>query len=475
MKKALIAFLWMALPGHLLLQPTAARAQVTAFTYQGRLQTNGSPATGLYDVSFTLFTAATAGSLAAGPVTNYATPVTNGLFVTLVDFGPGVFTGAAGWLELAVSPSGAGNFTPLAPRQPVTPVPNALYANAAGSVLGPVSTSQLTGSIPAATLTGQLTLSQLPAAVVTNGESGVLIAGTFSGSGAGLTNVPASAIVSPPLGSVLISAGGFTMGNTLDADLTNAAPVGVTVSACYFDQNPVTFSVWQGVVFWATNHGYSFVNPGLGKAPNHPVQSVDWYDCVKWCNARSERAGRAPVYYTDPGLGAGTVFRTGEVPVFANWSATGYRLPTEAEWEKAARGGLTGLRFPWGNQINGILANYLGSTNTFAYDSGPAGFNSVGGVGGTAPATSPPGTFAANAYGLNDMAGNVSQWCWDWYAVPYAGGTDPRGPAVGAAKVQRGGNANTNAAVARTANRASAAASSTNFAVGFRTVVTAIP
>ena len=328
MKKALIAFLWMALPGHLLLQPTAARAQVTAFTYQGRLQTNGSPATGLYDVSFTLFTAATAGSLAAGPVTNYATPVTNGLFVTLVDFGPGVFTGAAGWLELAVSPSGAGNFTPLAPRQPVTPVPNALYANAAGSVLGPVSTSQLTGSIPAATLTGQLTLSQLPAAVVTNGESGVLIAGTFSGSGAGLTNVPASAIVSPPLGSVLISAGGFTMGNTLDADLTNAAPVGVTVSACYFDQNPVTFSVWQGVVFWATNHGYSFVNPGLGKAPNHPVQSVDWYDCVKWCNARSERAGRAPVYYTDPGLGAGTVFRTGEVPVFANWSATGYRLPT---------------------------------------------------------------------------------------------------------------------------------------------------
>jgi formylglycine-generating enzyme required for sulfatase activity len=225
------------------------------------------------------------------------------------------------------------------------------------------------------------------------------------------------------------------MGDTLDGD-ANAIPTNVYVSAFYMDTNLVSWSQWQGVYAYATNHGYG-LNTGAGKAANHPVQMVGWYDCVKWCNARSQQAGKVPVYYTDAGLTK--VYTNGEVTVYVNWGAKGYRLPTEAEWEKAARGGLSGQRFPWGNLISQTNANYLGATGGYSYDLGPNGYNSIGSIGGTSPATSPVGSFAANGYGLYDMAGNVWQWCWDWYGTPYAGGTDPRGAASGSNRGLRGG------------------------------------
>ena len=168
------------------------------------------------------------------------------------------------------------------------------------------------------------------------------------------------------------------------------------------------------------------------------MQTVTWYDAVKWCNARSEQAGLTPVYYTDAALT--DVYRNGNVTPYAKWTANGYRLPTEAEWEKAARGGLNGKRFPWGNIITGNVANYRGNTAD-SYDLGPNGYNAIGSIGGTSPATSPVGSFAANGYGLNDMAGTVSEWCWDWFGTPYAGGSDPHGP-VGPLdyRVLRGGS-----------------------------------
>jgi formylglycine-generating enzyme len=265
----------------------------------------------------------------------------------------------------------------------------------------------------------------------------------------------------PPSGMALIPAGSFTMGNSIgDSDITDATPITVDVSAVYMDANLVSLNQWQSVYGWATNNEYGFDDPGSGKAANQPVQTVNWYDCVKWSNARSQQAGLTPVYYTDAAFTH--LYTNGQVlSPYVNWAANGYRLPTEAEWEKAARGGLSGQRFPWGDTISEIQANYGGSPGDLSYDLGPGGSNPIGLMGGL-PYTSPVGSFPANGYGLFDMAGNVEEWCWDWYAgppypagSPYLGGTDPRGPASNPYdyRVLRGGNWSYDASAARSASR----------------------
>ena len=105
----------------------------TAFTYQGRLADGGVPAQGLYDLRFVVFDAAQDGSGISGVLTNAATPVANGLFTVTLDFGSGVFTGDARWLEIGVRTNGGAAFAPLAPRQPLTPAPHALFAPNAGT------------------------------------------------------------------------------------------------------------------------------------------------------------------------------------------------------------------------------------------------------------------------------------------------------------------------------------------------------
>jgi formylglycine-generating enzyme required for sulfatase activity len=244
-----------------------------------------------------------------------------------------------------------------------------------------------------------------------------------------------------PAGMVLIPAGTFAMGDSFGEGDSDERPVHtVTVSAFFMDQCEVTKALWDEVYGWAIAHGYGFDIGGSGKAMNHPVHTVIWYDAVKWCNARSEKEGRVWAYYTSA---AQTVpYRGGMVNVqneWVRWNA-GYRLPTEAEWEYAARGGLSGKRFPWGDTISHPFANYY-SNSSDTYDTSPTrGFHPTFVTEGY-PYSSPGGYFAPNSYGLYDMAGNMWEWCWDWYG-PYGGSAqrDPRGPTSGWVRVFRGGS-----------------------------------
>src|SRR5215475_3316962 len=134
------------------------RAQGTAFTYQGRLNSGAGPAGGLYDLSFTIYDSTNSpGVLLAGPLTNAATAVSNGLFTVMLDFGPGVFTGNNRWLEIGVRTSGGGAFTTLTPRQPLSPSPYAIFS-------GGVNAAGISGTISAANIgNGTITSNMLAA------------------------------------------------------------------------------------------------------------------------------------------------------------------------------------------------------------------------------------------------------------------------------------------------------------------------
>jgi formylglycine-generating enzyme required for sulfatase activity len=273
-----------------------------------------------------------------------------------------------------------------------------------------------------------------------------------------------------PPGMAYIPAGTFQMGDNLDGD-TSAMPVHtVEVDAFFMDRYEVTKELWQGVQSWGNANGYS-IGGGSFNGDRHPVQTVTWYDVAKWCNARSQKEGLAPCYYTDAAQTA--IYKSGHVNIdntMVKWTANGYRLPTEAEWEKAARGGATGLRFPWGDTITHSHANYYAQPGSDAYDVSPtSGHHPTYGS-----STAPVGSFAANSYGLYDMAGNLWEWCWDWHSGSYYGTPEslanPHGPVSGSGRVLRGGFWSTPASYCRAANRYNSYPSYSYSNYGFRAV-----
>lgn len=182
-------------------------AQGTAFTYQGQLNFKNGPANGIYNFTFTLYATNTGGTAIAGPVTNTIVGVSNGLFTATIDFG-NAFSSGARWLEIGVETNGAISFTTLAPRLPITPAP---YAITAGNVTGP------------------LALSQLPAAVVTNGAIGLNLAGSFSGNGS-FTSL-----------SVGTNFSVDASGNITAANLSIPATVASTVTSVNITPNPANY------------------------------------------------------------------------------------------------------------------------------------------------------------------------------------------------------------------------------------------
>ena len=213
---------------------------------------------------------------------------------------------------------------------------------------------------------------------------------------------------------VLVKGGTFQMG---EKDKTHP----VTLSDYMIAKYQLTFEEYDAFCK-ATGRDLP-ADMGWGR-DKRPVIKVNWFDAVDYCNWRSQQEGLREVYQIKQQM------------VSPNWQANGYRLPTEAEWEYAARGGQQSQSF-----------TYSGSNNVDEV----AWISRFLGIGGK---SHPVGEKNANELGLYDMSGNVWEWCWDWYgAYPSKAMEDPKGTDTGSNRVFRGGSWRYDAVYARVANR----------------------
>ena len=250
-------------------------------------------------------------------------------------------------------------------------------------------------------------------------------------------------IVPPPDGMALVIAGTFTMGSTNSLDNGASPTHSVTLSSFYMGKTEVTQGQWKAVM--GSNPSYF---PGVGD--NGPVEQVTWYACISYCNKLSIKEGKTPVYSINGNTSPSDW--TSGVIVF-DTTAKGYRLPTEAEWEYAAKGGNQSHNYTYSgsNTIGDVAWYYTNSYNS----------------------THQVSTKTPNELGISDMSGNVMEWCWDWFGEYInTAQTNPNGPSIGTERVLRGGPWSfTDNNCCRVSYRYKANVLISNYGIGFRVVL----
>src|SRR5665213_10152 len=392
MRNLLVALALLAL-STLNLQLSTCLAQGTAFTYQGRLNSSGGPANGLYDFRFRLDADPAGNTILATVLTN-AIGVTNGLFTTTMDFGAGWFNGGNYWLEVDVKTNNFAAYTALNPFQQITPTPYAVFASTAGNVSGTVSAAQISGAVSSANVSGTY------GNAVTLNNAG----NSFTGNGAGLTSLNASQLTTGTLVDARLSTNvallnanqTFTGTNSFSNNISMLDP---TKSIIF----PATSGVNSPMMYMFASETANADRMVIAHSPNYPNWGLQYQDAA---DPVSYLSGGTPVMSVDlarqrVGIGttnpAASLDVNGDVWVSNNLSSAslnvsdnvgiGINNPTDAALSVAGRVRMNdnNIYFRSGTDTNHGIGYYYGS-KSFAGNStidGPVLFGYNSGVLGT--------------------------------------------------------------------------------------------